>query len=137
MAVFTGDLGWKDPDGFLMIKGRRDRLIKSMGVRVSPDEIETMIRKTGLVRDVAIVGIPHQLMGEMVVAAITLADGQAEPVRALKAFARGAMSQPMQPRAYRVMNAFPLTPNGKTDFRKLRELMSEADRYEASLDHSG
>jgi long-chain acyl-CoA synthetase len=135
LAVFTGDLGWKDSDGFLMIKGRRDRLIKSMGVRVSPDEIETMIRNTGLVRDAAIVGVPHQLMGEMVVAAITLADGQAEPVRALKTFARGAMSPPMQPRAYRVLDAFPVTPNGKTDLTKLRELLSEADRHKASPDN--
>jgi acyl-coenzyme A synthetase/AMP-(fatty) acid ligase len=129
MAVFTGDLGWKDADGFLMIKGRRDRQIKSMGVRVSPDEVETMIRNTGLVRDVAIVGIPHELMGEMVVAAITVADGQASPLRALKIFARDVMSPPMQPRVYRVMDGFPLTPNGKTDFTRLRALMSEGDRH--------
>jgi acyl-coenzyme A synthetase/AMP-(fatty) acid ligase len=138
MAVFTGDLGWKDPDGFLMIKGRRDRLIKSMGVRVSPDEIETMIRNTGLVRDVAVVGTPHELMGEMVVAVITLTEGQPAPLRALKTFAREAMSPPMQPRAYRVMDGFPLTPNGKTDFTRLRALMSEGEQHEtASLDDSG
>jgi acyl-CoA synthetase (AMP-forming)/AMP-acid ligase II len=69
-------------------------------------------------------------MGEMIVAAITLADGQAEPVRALKTFARGAMSAAMQPRAYRVMDAFPLTPNGKTDFARLRQLMSAGDRHD-------
>lgn len=123
-AVFSGDLGWKDERGFLMVKGRRDRQIKSMGVRVSPDEIEGLIRRTGLVRDVAVVGVPHEVIGEMVVAAVTPASEVPEPVRELKAFARREMSQHMQPREYRLMEAFPLTPNGKTDFAALRRMMS-------------
>lgn len=123
MVVFSGDLGWKDADGLLYIKGRRDRLIKSMGVRVSPDEIETIIRRSGLVQDVAVVGVPHEMIGEMVVAAITLSNGAEDPVRALKNFARNEMSQHMQPREYHVVEAFPLTPNGKPDFGRLQALL--------------
>jgi long-chain acyl-CoA synthetase len=124
-AVFTGDLGWKDAEGFLMIKGRRDRLIKSMGVRVSPDEIEAMIRSTGLVRDVAVVGLAHAVMGELVAAAVTVADGAPDPIPALRAFARRTMSRYMEPRVYRVMDGFPLTPNGKTDFGALRQFLAQ------------
>jgi acyl-CoA synthetase (AMP-forming)/AMP-acid ligase II len=125
-AVFTGDNGHKDEQGMLYVQGRRDRLIKTMGVRVSPDEVETLIRGCGLVRDVAVVGIPHDLMGEMVVAAIELADGAPDPRPALKAFARREMSPAMQPREYRIVESFPLTPNGKTDFTRLRaELAKE------------
>lgn len=122
MAVFSGDLGWKDEDGLLYVKGRRDRLIKSMGVRVSPDEIETLFRESGLVRDVAIVGVPHELIGEMVVAAIKAPEGNVDPVRELKAFARQKMSNFMQPREYQIVDEFPLTPNGKPDFRAIRDL---------------
>jgi acyl-coenzyme A synthetase/AMP-(fatty) acid ligase len=122
MAVFTGDLGWKDEAGFLMVKGRRDRLIKSMGVRVSPDEVEGLFRGAALVRDVVVVGVPHELMGEMVVAAVIPAEGSEDPVRALKAFARREMSQHMQPRDYRLLDQLPLTPNGKTDFQAIRQL---------------
>jgi acyl-coenzyme A synthetase/AMP-(fatty) acid ligase len=125
MAVFSGDLGWKDDQGLLHIKGRRDRLIKSMGVRVSPDEIETIIRRSGLVRDVAVVGVPHELMGEMVVAAITVADQAEDVVRALKIFARNTMSNFMQPREYRIVEQFPLTPNGKTDLAGVRVLFEK------------
>ncbi|RAK52390.1 class I adenylate-forming enzyme family protein [Phenylobacterium deserti] len=121
-AVFTGDLGWKDEDGFLMIKGRRDRLIKSMGVRVSPDEVETAIRQAQLVRDVAVVGVPHELMGEMVAAAVIAAEDGPDPVPELKAFARRELSPHMQPREYRVIEAFPLTPNGKPDFAAVRAM---------------
>ena len=127
MAVFSGDLGWKDADGLLYVKGRRDRLIKSMGVRVSPDEIETIIRRSGLVQDVAVVGVPHEMIGEMVVAAITLPNGVDDPVRALKIFARNEMSQHMQPREYRILDAFPLTPNGKPDFGRLRTMLGAAE----------
>lgn len=123
MAVFSGDLGWKDADGLLFIKGRRDRQIKSMGVRISPDEVEQLIRATGLVRDVAVAGVPHELLGEMVVAVIVAHGGAADPVKALKQFARTAMSRQMQPREYRIVDALPLTPNGKTDFAALRLLM--------------
>ena len=122
MAVFSGDLGWKDEQGLLYVKGRRDRLIKSMGVRVSPDEIETIIRKSGLIQDVAVVGMPHEMMGEMVVAAITVPEGAQDAVRALKMFCRDAMSNFMQPREYRILEEFPLTPNRKIDFAGVRAL---------------
>ena len=122
MAVFSGDLGWKDEDGLLYVKGRRDRLIKSMGVRVSPDEIESLIRKSGLVRDVAVVGVPHELMGEMVVAAITVEDQAETVVKALKGYARDTMSNFMQPRDYCVVDTFPLNPNGKPDLNEVRAL---------------
>jgi acyl-CoA synthetase (AMP-forming)/AMP-acid ligase II len=125
MAVFSGDLGWKDEQGLLYIKGRRDRLIKSMGVRVSPDEIEAIIRRSGLVRDVAVVGVPHELMGEMVVAAITVPDQAEDVIRALKVFARDTMSNFMQPREYRIVDQFPLTPNGKTSLPGVRTLFEK------------
>jgi len=121
-AVFTGDLGWKDRDGLLYVKGRRDRLIKSMGVRVSPDEVEQLIRTSGCVDDVVVLGVPHELLGEMVAAAIVPREGAPDPVSALKAFARRSMSQAMQPRAYRLLSSLPLTPNGKTDLRAVRAL---------------
>ncbi len=126
-VIFTGDLGWKNADGFLMIKGRKDHLIKSMGVRVSPDEIVTLIRKTGLVRDVVVLGAPHEILGEMVVAAIIPAQPGENPIPALKAFARREMSRHMQPREYRLLKEFPLTPNGKTDHLRLRALFLEGD----------
>lgn len=125
MAVFSGDLGWKDDEGLLYVKGRRDRLIKSMGVRVSPDEVETLLRNSGLIRDVAVVGVPHDLMGEMVVAAITVADPSRDVIRSLKTFAREAMSNFMQPREYCIVDEFPLTPNRKTDFAGVRKLFEK------------
>ena len=124
MAVFSGDIGWRDEAGFLYVKGRRDRLIKSMGVRVSPDEVETLIRNSGLVRDVAVVGLPDDMLGEKVVAAVMPGAQSGDALRALKIFARESMSSFMQPRDYRLVDAFPLTPNGKPDFAAVRALFA-------------
>lgn len=122
MAVFTGDLGSKDENGFLVIHGRRDRMIKSMGVRISPDEIETLIRGTGLVREVAVVGVPHGILGEIVVAVIVPMEAGRDPVADIRTAVRGAMSRSMMPRAFLIRDGLPLTPNGKTDFAAVREL---------------
>ncbi len=124
LVVFSGDMGWKDEQGLLYIKGRRDRLIKSMGVRVSPDEIEAVIRGNKIVQDVAIVGVDHEIIGEMVAAAVVLKEGSdsKSAVGTLKAYARDCMSNFMQPRLYIVIDAIPLTPNGKPDYRAVKTL---------------
>ncbi|GGH24711.1 AMP-dependent synthetase [Alsobacter metallidurans] len=122
-AVFSGDLGWKDASGLLYVKCRRDRLVKSMGVRVSPDEVEELLRGTGLVADAIVFGLPHDLIGEQVVAAVVAADEGSDPLPELKAAARRIMSPYMQPRAYRSFQSFPLTPNGKPDVPRIRALM--------------
>jgi acyl-coenzyme A synthetase/AMP-(fatty) acid ligase len=123
MAVFTGDLGWKDEAGFLTIQGRRDRLIKSMGVRISPDEIESIIRATGLVRETAVVGMPHDILGQMVVAVIVPRTAESFSLPQLKTALRETMSRAMLPRAYLPLEALPLTPNGKTDYAALKGLV--------------
>lgn len=69
-VVFTGDLGRVGSDGLLRIHGRRDRQMKSMGIRISPDEIEALLLESGLIADVGIVALPHDVLGDMVVACI-------------------------------------------------------------------
>jgi len=118
-VVYTGDLATKDERGFLAIRGRRDRLIKSMSVRVSPDEVENLLRSSEVVVDAAIIGVPHEVFGQIVTAFIVPKQGAIDVERKLKTFARETMSKHMQPRHYVIVERFPLTPNGKTDFGRL------------------
>ena len=121
-AVFTGDIGWKDDDGHLYIEGRRDRQIKSMGVRVSPDEIEGLIEATGLVKEIAVIGVPHEIVGQQVVAIAAL-KGDAKPtLRELKKAARQTMSPYMQPMVWHQVDALPRNVNGKVDYPHLNAL---------------
>jgi len=118
-AVFTGDLGWKDDAGLLYIKGRRDRQIKSMGVRVSPDEVEQLIDATGLVAEIAIIARPHDIVGDQIVAVYSPKQAGSDPVRELKHAARATMSPFMQPMAWICLDRLPRTPSAKIDYPAL------------------
>jgi acyl-CoA ligase (AMP-forming) (exosortase A-associated) len=67
MAVWSGDTVRMDEDGFLYFIGRRDEMIKTSGYRVSPNEVEEVVYGTGLVAEVAALGIPHPVLGHGIV----------------------------------------------------------------------
>lgn len=119
-ALFTGDFGWKDDAGLLYFGGRRDSQLKSMGVRVNPSEIEETLHGSGLVTDVAVVGRPHELLGDEICAFIVSPRGEAV-VRELTAYARERLSPYMLPRRFLVRDALPRTTTGKADYPALRE----------------
>ena len=130
MAVFTGDLGHKDAGGRLYIHGRRDRQMKSMGVRVSPDEVEQLLLASGLLSEVAVVARKHDVVGDLIVAMVSLPEGDAAnaadlALRALKRHARATLSPYMQPRDYVVLPALPRNPNGKVDYPALARLAAD------------
>src|SRR6185437_13951480 len=71
---FTGDLGFKDHDGYLWIVGRKKELIIRGGANIYPKEVEDVIAKLPGVREVAVIGVPDQFMGERVKAVIAKGD---------------------------------------------------------------
>jgi len=115
-AVFTGDIGWMDDDGLLYIKGRRDRQIKSMGVRVSPDEIESIIVASGLVRQAAVIARSHHSVGQQVIALVVANENSDISKRDLRKMARETMSPYMQPMDWVFVEQLPRTPNQKVDY---------------------
>jgi acyl-CoA synthetase (AMP-forming)/AMP-acid ligase II len=119
-VLFTGDLGYLDTEGFLYFKGRRDDQLKSMGVRVSPGEIEELLFASGLAREVAVFGMPHDLLGHEVWAAVVARAPDQDVKRELERYARPLMSQYMLPRRWLALPALPRTPNGKIDYPALK-----------------
>ncbi len=119
--VHTGDLGRLDADGILYLSGRIDRQIKSMGVRVSPDEVESLLFGSGVVAAVAVSSIPHDIMGEMVVCAYVPCQDE-DSLVTLKAHARKVLSQPMLPRLFMRIDTMPRTGGGKTDHGAVRAM---------------
>ena len=119
-ALFTGDYGWIDREGFLYFHGRRDRQIKVMGVRVSLDEIEELLYESGLLKEVAAFSHPHALMGQEIFAAFVDA-GEGADVRAeLSRYARENLSPNMIPRRYLPMRELPRTRSHKIDYEALK-----------------
>ncbi len=130
-VVYTGDLGHKDAEGRLFIHGRRDGQLKSMGVRVSRDEIETLIGQNGHVAGVAVVARPHPAIGDLIVACIEWKSDVDEKaaLKALKQEMRLKASRFMEPREWRTFERLPRTTSGKVDYPTLRTLIKVDDDY--------
>ncbi|MGV8962767.1 MAG: class I adenylate-forming enzyme family protein [Candidatus Saccharimonadaceae bacterium] len=118
----SNDLFVMDEEGFLYFQGRTDDIIKTRGEKVSPIEIEKIIYKIDGVREVAIIGVPDEIMGESISAFVTTHvsceltkdDILRECVKNLEAF--------MIPQSIVFLNEMPKSANGKFDKFELKKL---------------
>ncbi len=120
----TGDVGYRDSDGYLWFVGRKDDVISSAGHRIGPGEIEDCMLKHPAVVQAAAVGTPDELRGEIVKAFIVLASGEA-PSDALRQsiqdMVRGDLAAYEYPREIEFVSELPMTTTGKVRRIELRE----------------
>ena len=116
----TGDLARRDADGFYTIAGRRTDMIISGGVNVYPAEIEGELLQHPDVEDAAVVGIPHEIWGEVGVAFV-VARGSGATTETLRAFLQERMAKYKLPAAFVFVDALPRTPYGKVVKGDLRD----------------
>jgi len=112
-VVFSGDLVRSDADGFLYFVSRKDRIIKTMGYRVGPDEIANVLYGSGEVAEAAVLGEPDELWGERIVAYVVLTS--AGSLERLKAYCGRELPRYLQPARIEVRSALPVLPSGKHD----------------------
>ncbi len=122
-AVWSGDRVVRDAAGLLHFVGRRDAMIKSAGNRISPQEIEEAVLETGLVSEVAAIGVPDERLGQAVVLVVR---GLASEEMLRTALKRD-LPNFMQPRDVLQVNAMPLNPNGKIDRVALQAQLSRKE----------
>ncbi|MGI9169657.1 MAG: acyl-CoA synthetase [Caulobacteraceae bacterium] len=119
-----GDVGWLDEDGYLFLTDRKSFMIISGGVNIYPQEIENLLIGHPKVADVAVIGAPHEEMGEEVVAVAQPMDpaeaGEALAAE-LAAFARANLSHVKAPRRIDFMAQLPRHPTGKLYKRLIRD----------------
>lgn len=116
-AVFSGDLVKRDHEGRLYYVGRRDRMIKTLGFRVSPDEIADVIYASRQASEVAITSEPDDNRGERIVAHVVLApDGALD---ALRRWCGVELPRHMQPARWDVRDSIPRNASGKHDLLAL------------------
>lgn len=130
-VVYSGDTVQIDADGDLWFVGRTDSMIKSMGFRLSPTEVEEIVHKSGLAHEVVAFGVDDELAGQ-VVHVCTANGGGAVDVDALMAHCRAHMPHYMLPRAiHRWPEEMPRTASGKIDVpavvRAMRERLAASE----------
>jgi len=122
----TGDLGYVDDDGDLILAGRSKELIIRGGYNITPLEIETVLHQHPAVQQAAVVGVPHEILGEDIAAAVTLRPDQSATADEIIAFCREHLADNKVPRTLVVMGELPLNPNGKILKRELVEPLTKA-----------
>ena len=75
----TGDLGWKDKEGFIFLEGRKDNLLKVGGHRINPQEVEDALLATQLAVETAVIGISDDLLGKRLAALVVPVNGDISP----------------------------------------------------------
>jgi acyl-CoA ligase (AMP-forming) (exosortase A-associated) len=111
-VVYSGDIVKVDDEGDLWFVGRNDAMIKTSGFRLSPEEVEDHVSRSGLVGDVVAFGVEDDLLGESVHVAITPLQDLDRP--ALLKHCRSTMPHYMVPKEVHVWrNAMPRTASGK------------------------
>jgi len=119
-VCYSGDLVKMDEDGFLYFLGRRDTLIKSSGVRISPTEVEEVLFQTGKLRQAAVIGIPDDVLGQSIKAFVVPCDGVPLDTENLLAICGEKMPRYMVPKFIEVLTELPKTSSGKVDYPALR-----------------
>ena len=124
----TGDLGTLDAEGYLRITGRRKDIIIRKGENISARELEDLLAAHPAIAEVAVVGVPDAVAGEIACAVLRLRPGARPPTLAEVAehlTARG-LSRRKLPERLEVVADFPRTASGKIVKRALRERLGAA-----------
>ncbi|MFF2346931.1 long-chain fatty acid--CoA ligase [Pseudarthrobacter sp. NPDC058119] len=117
----SGDLGTKDDDGYLTIVDRKKDMIIRNGYNVYPREVEEVLLTHPAVVSAAVYGIPDDVHGQEIAAAIVLDAGATVTETELMDFASAQLAAYKYPRVVRILSELPLGPSGKILKRKLAE----------------
>ena len=129
----TGDVAWKDEDGYYWFVGRNDDIIKSSGYRISPFEIESALMLHPAVLECAVTGVPDPVRGQLVKATIILRSGF-EPTDELKKeiqnFTKRETAPYKYPRVVEFVETMPKTISGKV--RRVEIRNKDIEKYNSA-----
>ena len=119
--LLTGDVGYRDADGYYYITDRKKDMLIVNGINVYPREIEEIIYQFPGVKEAAVIGVPDMRKGEQPIAFVTAGDGQTIEEKALLQFVRGKMADYKVPKRVVFMPALPRNAAGKILKTTLRQ----------------
>ncbi|MBK1681401.1 AMP-binding protein [Rhodocyclus tenuis] len=117
----TGDLGYRDGDGFYFITGRLKELIIKGGENIAPREIDEALLKHPAVLEAAAFGVADAAYGQEIEAGVVLKPGLASDEAELRAFCQRELGRFKTPRAIRILSELPKGPSGKVQRLRLQE----------------
>ena len=126
--LFTGDMARQDEDGFIYLVDRKKDVIVSGGENIYPVQIEDFIRRNDKVKDVAVIGLADQRLGEITAAIIEAKDGMELTEEEVNEFCLG-MARYKRPKKI-IFTTIPRNATGKIEKPKLREMYGATNLVE-------
>lgn len=121
----TGDLAWRDEDGYFWFVGRVDDVIKSSGYRIGPFEVESALMTHPAVVECAVTAVPDEIRGQVVKASVILAEkyrpGSEELVKEIQDHVKHTTAPYKYPRIVEFVTELPKTISGKIRRVEIRE----------------
>lgn len=117
----TGDIGFKDREGWVYLVDRKRDMLISGGFNIFPSQVEKVVIAHPAVQDCAVVGVPHEDWGEAVKAVVELKAGASVETAELDAFCRARLASYQVPKSFEVWPELPRSAAGKVLRRKVRE----------------
>jgi fatty-acyl-CoA synthase len=121
----SGDMGYRDAEGYLYVVDRIKDVINTGGVLVSSREVEECLFEHGAVAQAAVIGLTHPKWVEAIAAVVVLKEGAAAPEPALIAHARARLAHFKVPKRIVFTDSLPTNPSGKILKRELRETLRD------------
>jgi long-chain acyl-CoA synthetase len=122
----TGDMGYRDADGFFFIVDRKKDLIIRGGMNIYPREVEEVLYSHPAVAAAAVIGVPDPRLGEEVMAVVSLEPGAAATEEELIGYCKERLASYKYPRQVRFLDALPVGPTGKIEKRAVRQAVAVA-----------
>jgi long-chain acyl-CoA synthetase len=123
----SGDVGYRDQDGYYFVVDRIKDMINRAGFKVWPSEVEEALRQHPSVKECAVVGIPDDRLGERVCAYVTPHEGLRLTEEQLDEHCRALLANYKLPEAYVLNAVIPRNPAGKVLRRELRKGLTEEE----------
>jgi fatty-acyl-CoA synthase len=128
----TGDLAWRDEDGYYYMVDRATDMYISGGENVYPAEVENVFRQLPDVNDVAVVGVPHEVWGETGHAFIVVREGSSLSKDDALAVCRRELAGYKVPGKITFLATLPRTASGKVRKHVLREMLQQRGEVDSS-----
>ena len=128
IAVYSGDYVKTDEEGFIYFIGRKDQMIKSHGMRVSPEEIEDCIFASRMVLHAVAFAVPFDEVRSTIVIALVPSDHKSFSQKELSLYCKANMPEYLRPDVVWQLESFPLTSSGKPDRVRLKEMYTEQNQ---------
>lgn len=131
--LYTGDIARVDADGFIFVVEREREMIKSGGNRVSAKEVEDVIAEMPEVVEVAVLGMPHELLGEAICAFVVAGPHPVITAEAVREHCQKRLPAFKVPENVIFLKSMPYNSSGKVLKPQLREMLQNQDLMRASV----